>query len=333
MLTIVTLIFQLFTAEAASSPVGQIGSSQAKVIVVTGASGEEEYGNAFAESADLWKKTTTAAQMAYLEIGRSPGGTNDLELLEKALLSEPKGSLEPLWLVFLGHGTFDGKIAKFNLRGADLASTNLAAMLRSFTRPIITLQCASASGPFLNELSGTNRVVVTATRSGSEQNYARFGTYISQAISDLRADLDKDGQVSVLEAFLYASRQVEDFYKTEGRLATEHALLDDNGDSLGTGASFFRGIRVVKKPAASTSAKNQTGLSVDGLRAHQIHLIESDFERNLPPEVKEKRNNLELQIEALREKKTSLEADAYYSQLEELLIELSLLYQGIQQQP
>ena len=77
-------------------------------------------------------------------------------------------------------------------------------------------------------------MVVTATRSGSELNFARFGQYLADAIGDPQADLDKDGQVSLLEAFLMASGRVAEFYRTRIELATEHALIDDNGDRLGT---------------------------------------------------------------------------------------------------
>ena len=91
-----------------------------------------------------------------------------------------------------------------------------------------------------------NRVVVTATRSGDEQNFARFGQYLAEAIADPRADLDKDGQVSLLEAFLTASSRVDEYYRTRSQLATEHALLDDNGDRLGTPADWFRGVRATE---------------------------------------------------------------------------------------
>jgi hypothetical protein len=205
-------------------------------------------------------------------------------------------------------------------------------MLQPFQRPVAVVQCSSSSGPFLADLSRTNRVVITGTRSGAEQNYARFGSYFAEAVGDLAADLDKDGQVSLLEAFLYASRQVEAFYKTEGRLATEHALLDDNGDKLGSGATFFRGIRVVKQataPDARTPREINGGLSVDGIRAHQFHLVESEFERGLPAELKARRNRLELDIEALREKKSGLPEAEYYQQLEKLALQLSHLYESL----
>ena len=142
----------------------------------------------------------------------------------------------------------------------------------------MVIHCGSASGPFLNRLSGENRVIVTATRSGDEQNYARFGQYLAEAIADPRADLDKDGQVSLLEAYLSASSRVDEYYKTHSQLATEHALLDDNGDRLGTPADWFRGVRATRR------AKD--GAALDGTRAHQLHLVPSDRERKIPAETR-----------------------------------------------
>src|ERR1019366_3632334 len=138
---------------------------------------------------------------------------------------------------------------------------------------LVVIQCASASGPFLNALSATNRVIITATRSGSEVNATRFGGYLARAIADPAADLDKDGQTSLLEAYLDASRRVALFYKEQGRLMSEHALLDDNGDGLGTPPEWFRGVRAVKSAAG--------GKSVDGVRAHQVFLVRGEAERLL----------------------------------------------------
>ena len=186
-------------------------------------------------------------------------------------------------------------------------------------------QCASASAPFINRLAGENRVVITATKSGDEQNFARFGQYISAAIADPAADLDKDGQVSLLEAYLTACRQVEEFYEQEARLATEHALLDDNGDGLGTPAAWFRGLRATQR------AKD--GAALDGTRAHQFHLVASDRERKLPPEVRKRRDELELKIAALRDEKQKLDEEEYYERLEKLMVELAQVYDGSKARP
>ncbi len=181
-------------------------------------------------------------------------------------------------------------------------------------------QLPSASGPFVNRLSGGCRIIITATKSGHEQNFARFGEYLSGAITDSRSDLDKDGQVSLLEAFLTAGSRVDEYYRTHSQLATEHALIDDNGDGLGTPANWFRGVRATKR------AKD--GASLDGLRAHQLHLIPSDREREIPPELRRRRDQLELSIAALRNQKTKLGEDEYYARLEKLVVELARLYRA-----
>jgi hypothetical protein len=233
--------------------------------------------------------------------------------------AEPKDTFAPLWLVFIGHGTYADQVAKFNLRGPDVSAAELKDWLKPFRRPLAIINTASASSPFLADLSQIGRVVVTATKSGFEQNFARFGQYFPEAIADPQADLDKDDQVSLLEAFLTASRRVAQFYEQEGRLATEHALLDDNGDGLGTPADWFRGVRAVKRP--------QEGATSDGLRAHQFHLIPSERERQMPPELRARRDALELAVAQLREVKSDMTEAAYYKQLEKLLIDLAQLYE------
>lgn len=291
------------------------GMAAPRLLVVVGAPGEEEFGKLFEEWADLWE---TGAGKTQMRITRLGGATNDLELIRTNLARETKETSDELWLVLIGHGTFDGKEPKFNLHGPDLSASDLAGWLKPFKRPIAIINCASASGAFVSQLSAPNRIVITATRSGHEQNFARFGGFISKAIADAKADLDKDGQTSLLEAYLIASRQVAEFYKTEGRLATEHSLLDDNGDGLGTPADWFRGIRAIKRA--------RDGAALDGLRAHQWHMMRSDTEQKMPPEVRAKRDALEIQIAKLRDAKTGLPDQEYYRQLEPLLLELARLY-------
>jgi len=290
------------------------------VLLVVGASGEAEYATNFARWAGLWEKASRDGGARFLSIGQT--GTNamtDLEQLKRALSKEAGESAAELWLVLIGHGTFDGKEAKFNLRGPDLSAADLAEWLKPFRRPVAVINCASASSPFINKLSATNRVIIAATRSGYEQNYARFGEYICSAVADPQADLDKDGQTSLLEAFLMASRRVAEFYNTEGRLATEHALLDDNGDGLGTPADWFRGIRAMKKA--------KEGASADGLRAHQFHLVRSEQEQMLSSGLRARRDELELAIAKLRDAKGQIREDDYYQQLEKLVVELARLYE------
>ena len=316
MFDVLVFTFLFCTAPPAK---GDAQTDQPTVIVAVGAAGEEDFGKEFAKWSELWVQASDKAGAKHIVVGLNPtNAATDLSFLNQALAGEPTNSSAELWLVLIGHGTFDGKEAKFNLRGPDLSATDLAEWLKPFRRPVVVINCASASSPFINKLSASGRVIVTATKSGYEQNYARFGQFLAVAIIDPNADLDKDGQTSLLEAFLMASRRVTEFYATEGRLATEHALLDDNGDSLGTPVNFFRGVRAVKKTAE--------GASVDGLRAHQLHLVRSEQEQQMPPALRARSDELELAIARLRESKTQLGEEEYYRRLENLMLELSKLY-------
>ncbi|HEV3339413.1 MAG TPA: hypothetical protein VG125_03620 [Pirellulales bacterium] len=299
---------------------GDADDQRPDVLVVVGAEGTEEYGRQFRQWAGRWKDAADRGHASFAAIGLDePGETSDRDLLKRRLEEEvARGRNEPLWLVFIGHGTFDGKTAKFNLRGPDVSSSELTAWLAACERPLAVINCASASGPFINELSGANRVVITATKSGFEHNFARFGDYLSAAIADPGADLDKDDETSLLEAFLLAAGQVRQFYESDARLATEHALIDDNGDRLGTPADWFRGLRATK------SAKD--GASLDGLRAGQFQLVASGRQPPLPAEARSRRDELEAAIARLRQQKGSVPDDEYYAQLEPLLVEIARVY-------
>jgi hypothetical protein len=295
-------------------------NEQRTLVLVIGAAGEPEYGEQFSASAALWKQAAAKGGLQTTVIGEDKDQPeNDLVRLHTVLTNEVAKQSGELWLVFIGHGTYDGRLAKFNLRGPDISASDLAAALTPCVRPMAVINCASASGPFINALSAPGRVIITATRSGNEVNATRFGANFARAIADPAADLDKDGQTSLLEAFLFASRQVEQFYKEAGRLATEHALLDDNGDGLGTPADWFRGVRAVRTAA--------NGKSVDGIRAHQMHLVRSTVEQELSEEKRARRDALEKQLSVLRSRKETMDENDYYRQLESILIETARIYQ------
>jgi hypothetical protein len=292
-------------------------TNQTTVVVVVGAEGEPEFGSNFLQQVQLWKQVAERAVAQSIVIGLDKTNALDDRSLLKETLAEQTNSAAPLWLALIGHGTFDGKEARFNLRGPDVSDADLAAWVEPLQRQLVVINCASASAPFLKTLSRTNRVIVTATRSGSELNFARFGEYFAKALPDASSDLDKDGQVSLLEAFLMASRHVAEFYQTEGRLTTEHALIDDNGDGLGTPADWFRGVRAIKK------AKD--GASLDGTRANQLQLVLSAAEQAISANVRAKRDELELSVAKLRESKSQMSEDDYYRELEKILLELAKL--------
>lgn len=301
-------------------PHGASAEDPPVVLVVVGAEGTEEYGKQFREWAGRWSAAAEKGRAKFISIGLEVvSEKSDRDLLREKLSAEPVDGESPLWLVLIGHGTFNGKTAKFNLRGPDVMAAEMKDWLKPFKRPTAIIDCTSTSGAFLAELSAHNRVVITATKSGHEYNFARFGDYLSASIGDPKADLDKDEQTSLLEAFLVASARVREFYARDARLATEHSLIDDNGDRLGTPADWFQGLR------PSKSAKD--GASVDGVLARQIVLIRSDREDRLPVEIRARRDALERDLANLRQRKSTVAESEYLTLLEPLLVELARLYE------
>jgi hypothetical protein len=313
---VATLLIFISTATA----VEQQDRRRATVMVVVGAPGTPEYKQQFADWARSWEQACAKGDADFVAIGLDVNAaSDDREILRDTLSEQSQETEAQLWLVLIGHGTFDGRAAKFNLRGPDISAKDLAEWLDPVIRPTAVVNCASASAPFLVKLSVPGRVVITATKSGFEHNYARFGKYMAEAIAEPQADLDKDGQTSLLEAFLTASARVDEFYASEGRLVTEHALLDDNGDGLGTRADWFRGIRPVKK------ARDDAPL--DGYRAHQFHLVLSRAESRMPLDLRAKRDRLELEVVKLRDRKEDFSKEEYFSKLEALLYQITLIYE------
>lgn len=294
------------------------------LVVVVGAPGTEEYGKLFRTWAERWRSAAAQGDIACTLIGLDDATEKaDCDVLREAITA---GKNAPeLWLVLLGHGTFDGKTARFNLRGPDFSAAELKAWLQDRTGPLVVVNCASCSGPFLSELAGPERVVITATRSGHEYNFARLGEYLSQAITDPKADLDKDQQTSLLEAFIVAAAGVREFYARDGRLETEHPLMDDNGDRLGTPAEWFRGLTAVR------SAKE--GAPLDGTLARRLILVRSAAETQFPVSLRKRRDELEQKLAALRERKAKLSEDAYLRELEEVLVPLAQLYAEADAEP
>ncbi|MCF6313633.1 MAG: hypothetical protein L3J39_14395 [Verrucomicrobiales bacterium] len=297
------------------------------VVTVRGATGDEQYEKKLDQVAAAWRKLCQQAEIDLLEVGgeqRGASGKDDREVLRGVLVSEIKAKRGELWLVLIGHGTFDGRESKFNMRGPDFTDAELGQWLSSYKGKLVVVNTASASGSFIKGLSGKNRVVITATKSAHEVFYPRFGKFFVEAIGGLeQADLDHDRQVSLLEAFLYAGHEVRSFYERERRIATEHALLDDNGDQRGVRAESFVGVT-----AQLSGNEKEGGGSPDGERAHQIYLLQNELEASLAEDLRMRRDELERLVKVLRRKRGKINEGLYYKQLEELLLEMARIYIG-----
>lgn len=310
------------------------------LIVVVGAGGSPEYTEQFNRWADDWATLADQQGWQSIMIGKQSNSEKDvveaaneavdpkptdLEKLQKAIekvvpIESDSKSIEGkrLWLILIGHGTAAGKAAKFNLTGPDVTTTQLKSWLDQVKLETIVIDCTSSSAPFLVELSTKNRIVVSATRAGSEINFARFGGYMAAAVRDLTADLDHDHEVSLLEAFLKASKETDKFYRENSRLTTEHALLEDNSDKTGTGANFYVGAI-----ATSTAVG---GKALDGKRAARVILWSSPQNVLLSSDQATERDKIEAEIDKLREQKKRFNEKDYYDQLEKLMLQMAEIY-------
>jgi hypothetical protein len=231
-----------------------------------------------------------------------------------ASLKSQLGANNILFVFLIGHGSFDGKESKFNLVGPDLSASEYNVLLSALpTRRVVVFNMASASGEFIKSLSAKGRIIVTATRNGQETNATRFAGFFIAALNAADSDTDQDGHTSVLEAFVYANRLTGDFYKRAGRLASEHALIEDNGDGVG-------------------HEKVEAG---EGLLARATYLDSLSGDEAAASaatgKLLKERVRLEAQIEQLIGRKSSMPETEYEANLERLFIELAKVNRSIKQ--
>jgi hypothetical protein len=293
-------------------------------VIINGASGEPAYAKQFEEwtaelSIVLIQRFGFAASQVKLLTEKPAEGNIVRASAEevKRTFALLKSELQPdnvLFVFLIGHGSFDGKESKFNLVGPDLSASEYSILLSSLpTRRVVVLNMASASGEFAKSLAAKGRIVITATRSGQETNATRFAGFFIAAMKATDADTDQDGHVSVLEAFTYANRLTAEFYSRAGRLASEHALLEDNGDGMG----------------------HEKAESGEGLLARATYFdslsTEAAAANVVTAKLLRERTRLEGEIEQLIARKSSLPEAEYETTLERLFIELSKVNRSIKQ--
>ena len=240
----------LFLAVLLALQAAPATAQQTHIIVITGLSGDPAYAEEFHQWATTLIDAATdryelpAENIIYLaeKTEVDPARIEDRSTRENveqafATVAERAVPDDRVLVLLIGHGTYASGESRFNLPGRDLTAKDYARLLEPLgSQQVAFVNAATASGGFIEVLSGEGRTVVTATRSGGQWNAAVFGGYFVEAFADGEAESDqnKDGRVSVLEAFEYAVVQVARVYESDGRLQTEHALLDDNGDGEGT---------------------------------------------------------------------------------------------------
>jgi hypothetical protein len=301
-------------------------------IIIAGVGGEEAYTKKFTTQAmqlydGLTERLGFDEKQVYLlteNVGGPENAARDTDIphAARATAEETRKAFAAIktaakadslvFVMLIGHGSFDAQQAKFNLVGPDLTAKDYAAQLAALpTRRVIFIDSSSASGEFIKPLASEGRIVITATRSGNEQNATIFAEQFIAALTDDGADGDKNGRVSVLEAFNYATKLTADWYKQKNRLATEHALIDDNGDGTG----------------------HEEATAGDGTIAKAIYLDSKPLEQaggnaELEKLIKE-RQRLEEAVEKLKARKAEMKPEDYDRELEDLLVQLATVNQQI----
>jgi len=312
-------------ASFAAAPRGP--SQRSHLVVIVGAAGDDIYAEVFHNWAVQLVEAATrqlgmaAEQVTYL--GVNPELYPDTMNAESsranvehtlARLADESSPDDHIFIVLIGHGSGEGEQSKFNIPGRDISAVEYDALLDRFvTQEVGFINTASASGDFTTVLAAPNRVIVTATRDGRQNNQTVFPRFFGEAFADDVADLDKDGRTSLLEAYHYASREVKRFYEDDGRLLTETSLLEDNGDGVGS--------------------HDPTGGEVDGSLARLMFFADpmpagnaADGPMADDPEMRqlyEDQRRLRIRIEELKQLKDTMDPQLYAAELEELLIALA----------
>ena len=210
-------------------------------LIVSGASGGPPYADQYARwTADLSRVLLermkfVPANLVVLEEGGEAAASATAANVRGAMgaFRSRLASADLLLVVLIGHGTFDGADAKFNLVGPDLESAEWASLLNGLPGRVVVVNTAAAGFPFLERLAGSRRVVISATDTAAQRFDTVFPEFFIRAFQDNAADIDKNGRISIWEAFAATTDSVRRYYQRQGQLATERGLLDDNGDGVG----------------------------------------------------------------------------------------------------
>ena len=271
------------------------------VLIVTGLSGEPAFKQSFKQVAttvrDVARTKWGVADSSLIVLTEDslPGplsrGRSTRDAVANAFMSLSQ-RVQPgdvLLVLLVGHGSGEGPASKVNLPGVDATAADYATWVSGFSKQtVVFVNASTGSGDFVPVLKGSGRVVVTATRSAVEKNESIFAGLFAQAVASDAADADKDGRISVLEAFRFTTREVAKVYESSGRMQTEHAQLSDSTKAMTV--SF--------------------GKSVTSNDPRVVALVAE-------------RQALESEVVVLRGKKAAMDSVAYERELERLLIAIA----------
>ena len=279
-------------------------------VTIAGLGGEPEYEQRFEGWAkDLDKLLKTAEPNAKITTMMGAGATKTLieaKLHEIAQSAKPDDSVV---LMLIGHGSFDESDYKFNIPGPDITATDLGNLLDKIpAKHQLVVNMTSASGASMVSLEKPGRVIITATKSGTEKNATYFARYWIEALRDPASDSDKNESISALEAFKYAEQKTAQYFESQKRLATEHALLEDTGKGEGT-----------KSPGPD----NGEGLIAAHFTVMRLGAVAAQANNPEKIALLKKKEELEQAIDDLKYHKASMDLSEYNQKLRGYLVELA----------
>jgi hypothetical protein len=290
------------------------------VLIVSGASG----GPSYAQQYSRWTQTlvqTLVEQMKFdparltvlsdvADEGKAATAANIRRALATFRQQMQAGDL--LLIVLIGHGTFDGVDAKFNLVGPDMEAAEWATQLRGIPGRMVIVNTTSASFPFIERLAAPRRIVVSATDSAAQRFDTVFPEYFVSAFRDEAADIDKNGRVSIWEAFAAAAAGVRRHYQQRGQLTTERSLLDDNGDGIGRDAA-------AQGDDGAVATRTYLDVTQAGAPPTDEVLVE----------LLQRRASLNAEVEELQIKKAFMAPDEYVREFERIMLALARVARDI----
>jgi hypothetical protein len=292
--------------------------TQTYAVIITGPGGEKEFDQQFADISSRLATGLRKAGLAADHIVALPAEHSRKEEVARVFqdLAAKTHGQDTLLVFLVGHGTYDGHDYKFNVTGPDPTAAEFRQWLDKVPAGKQVIVNSSASSGAATEVwSRVGRVVVTATRNGQERNATVFMRFFAEALTDPAADMDKNGIVSALEAYRYAEQHTAKFYESAGRIATEHPMLDDNGDGKG-----------VKDP----SPQNGEGLLAATVPLVRLAAASARVDTPEARELRAKKETLENEIASLKYNKASLQEGEYKQQLDNLLLNLARTQQQLE---
>jgi hypothetical protein len=277
-------------------------------LTIAGLGGEQEYEQRFTGWAKELEMILRGEPNAKLETLMGAQATRANIQAKLADFAKQAKADDNVILFLIGHGGFDEADYKFNVPGPDVSATDLAAWLDKIPAHQLIVNMTSCSGGAIPVLQKAKRVVVTATKSGTERNATVFARFWIEALRDPAADADKNEVITALEAFRYAEAKTAKYYEESKRLATEHPLMEDAGKGEG-----------VKNP----TAENGEGLTAGRfavLHTGSAMALAKDPEKQKLLKAKE---DIEQKIDDLKYRKASMSVEDYRQQLAKLLVDLA----------